>query len=588
MTLRHRIWRSAALLAITCSVLPALAAPPTNVEVSFPAAVRDRAVTGRVFVILSTSKKMEPRLQVGSLLSRALLFGVEVDQLHPDKAAVVNAGTLGYPLRSLRDLPKGTYFVQAVLNVYSECHRSDGHTVWVHLDQWEGQAFNVSPGNLYSEVRQVELDPAAGFDLHLSLTKVIPPIQVPPDTAWVKHIKFQSKLLSEFWGCPIFLGATVLLPKGYDAHPGVRYPVIYLQGHFSLDAPFGFDPNAVAQQPAKPLHPPGRLNVSEPGNDVRVASGGIIMPETPAEFYRAWISADFPRMIAVTFQHATPYFDDSYAVNSANDGPYGDAIMQELIPAVERRFRIIRKPYARVLTGGSTGGWESLALQVYHPDFFGGTWTFYPDPVDFRQWGLINAYDDSNAFTTPVRVRNGVPEGTAERYMLRGHDGQPFVSILQSTTLESVLGSKGRSGRQQNAWEAVYGPTSEDGYPKPLWDTETGRIDHSVATYMRDHDYDLRYYLQAHWPQIGPQLVGKLHLICGDMDDWYLNLAVYLLEDLLAHTTDPFYAGSFQYGRPLKGHGWQPTTNFVLIKKMAEQIRGNTSDGDNPDSWNYN
>ena len=279
-------------------------------------------------------------------------------------------------------------------------------------------------------------------------------------------------------------------------------------------------------------------------------------------------------------------FDFRHAL-FANDGPYGDAVMQELIPTVEERFRIIRKPYARVLTGGSTGGWESLALQIYHPDFFGGTWSFYHDPADFRQWGLINIYDDENAFTTPLRSRTGVSVGTAERYMLRGHDGQPFISIHRSTNLKSVLGSKGRSGRQQNAWEAVYGPVGEDGYPKPLWDKTTGKIDHSVAAFMKSHGYDLRDYLETNWGTIGPGLLGKLHLICGDMDDWYLNLGVYLLEDFLGTSRNPYYAGSFQYGRPMKGHGWQPTTNFVLIKEMSEQISRNAPHGEAPQTWHY-
>jgi hypothetical protein len=581
------VWHVVIAAAMVLSAAQGLGAD-AKVEVSYPASLRQPPITGRVFVVLTTHGETEPRLQIGSLLSAGLLFGVDVDQLRAGDAAILDGDTPGYPVRSLRDLPKGTYHVQALLNLYTECHRADGHTVWIHLDQWEGQALNISPGNLYSDVQQVELDPAVGFTLHFSLTKVIPPIQAPPDTQWVKHIKFQSKLLSNFWGCPIYIGATVLLPKGYDSHPDVHYPVIYLQGHFSLDAPFGFDPGATAQPP---VSPPAadyrRLNVPEPGNDIRVASGGIIMPETPAEFYQAWNSADFPRVIAVTFQHPTPYFDDSYAVNSANDGPYGDAIMQELIPTVEERFRIIRKPYARVLTGGSTGGWESLALQIYHPDFFGGTWSFYPDPADFRQWGLINIYDDENAFTTPLHNRAGVSVGTAERYMLQGHDGQPLITIHQSTNLESVLGSKGRSGRQQNAWEAVYGPPGEDGYPKPLWDKTTGKIDHSVAASMKSHSYDLRDYLETNWPMIGPGLVGKLHLICGDMDDWYLHLGVYLLEDFLGNSRNPYYAGSFQYGRPMKGHGWQPTTNFALIKEMSEQISRNAPPGDAPHTWHY-
>lgn len=583
---RSAPWRLPVVIALTLGALPALAASAPRVEISFPASVRQQPVTGRVFLRVMASNAKEPGLQVGALSRSGVLFGADVEQLGPGEAAVIDGNSPGFPVspafpaRSLRELPKGNYDVETWVNVYTQCHRSDGHTVWVHLDQWEGQRYKASPGNLYSDAQQVYLDPDADFKLHLSLSKVFPPIQVPPDTPWVKRIKFQSKLLSEFWGCPIYLGATVLLPKGYEDHPNVRYPAIYLQGHFSLEAPFGFNPEAKAEETAKqPVQPKLRLNIAEPVR-ARAVSGALVMQESLAEFYKVWTSADFPRVIAVTFQHPTPYYDDSYAVNSANNGPYGDALMKELIPEIEKAFRIIREPYARVLTGGSTGGWESLALQVYHPEFFGGTWTFYPDPVDFRRWGLVNVYEDDNAFTAPG-------ERAGERPWLRRSDGQPIFSIRQQTTAESVLGSRGRSGRQQNGWEAVYGPVDDAGYPKPLWDPASGKIDHSVAQYMKDHGYDLRYYLETNWPKIGRTLVGKLHLICGDMDDWYLNLAVYLLEDFLANTRDPYFAGSFEYGRPMKGHGWQPTTNFELIKIMAEHISKNAPPGADPMSWHY-
>jgi hypothetical protein len=394
----------------------------------------------------------------------------------------------------------------------------------------------------------------------------------------------KSNLLSTFWGCPIYIGATVLLPRGYESHPNVSFPVIYLQNHFSLDAPFGFDPAAEMTHPtyAEDAAAHRGLNVMEPARPLRLASEALLMPETAREFSTAWASDDFPRMIAVTFQHPTPYFDDSYAVNSANNGPYGDAIMQELIPAVETRFRIIRKAYARTLTGGSTGGWESLALQAYHPDFFGGTWVFYPDPVDFRRLGTVNIYDDENFFETSEEWVH------APRYMQRSSDGQPRITNRQLTGFESVLGSKLRSAGQFAIWQATYGPVDADGYPKPLWNPVTGKVDHSVADYMRDHGYDLRSYLQSNWSKIGSSLEGKIHVFCGDMDNYYLNLGVYLLQDFLVNAENPHYGGTFQFGRPLKGHGWQPTTNFDLIKTIAEQISKNTPRREEAAAWRYN
>jgi hypothetical protein len=379
------------------------------------------------------------------------------------------------------------------------------------------------------------------------------------------------------------LGATVLLPKRYENHPDVFYPVVYLQNHFSLDAPFSFDPTATETHPTYDEVGSAHkgLNVSEPLRPLRLAAEALVMPETAYEFYKAWTSEHFPRVIAVTFQHPTPYYDDSYAVNSANNGPFGDAIMQELIPEVETHFRIIRKPYARVLTGGSTGGWESLALQVFHPDFFGGTWTFYPDPVDFRRMGLVNIYEEKNFFESSEEWLH------PPHYVQRSSEGQPRITNRQLTYLESVLGTKLRSGGQLAIWQAAYGPVDNDGYPKPLWDPVTGEIDHSVAIYMREHGYDLREYLQTNWTKIGPSLVGKVHVFCGDMDNYYLNLAVYLLQDFLANSKSPFYGGSFQYGRPMKGHGWQPTTNFELIRMMADEITRNAPAGDETSLWHY-
>lgn len=525
-----------------------------EVKVTFAASIHPQPVTGRLLVIFTKNEQREPRFQIGRAFTTPPVFAVDVNQLKPDAEAVIDEHSLGLPLGKLSDLPPGDYFVQALLNVYTEVHRSDGHAIWVHLDHWEGQDMARSPGNLYSTVLTVHITSGSLLRLKVALTQVIPAIAVPPDTAWVKHIKMQSKLLTQFWGCPIYIGATLLLPKGYADHPGVRYPVLYYQDHFRIEAPFGFR--------------------TEPSSDPGEQDG--------YKFHEAWTSADFPRLIVVTFQHPTPYSDDSYAVNSANNGPYGDALMTELIPYIEEHFRVSREPYARVLTGLSTGGWEALALQVYHPEFFGGSWVFCPDPVDFRRYNLANVYKDDNAFYEP-----GHEWLRPLRYIHRAPDGQPQDTAQLYSLNDAVLGSHDRSEGQLATWEAVYGPVGEDGYPQPLWDKLTGVIDHPVAIYMRDHGYDLRYYIETHWPQIGPSLVGKLHFYCGDMDGVYLNLAVYLLEDFLKTTKNPYYAGSFEYGRPLKGHGWMPMTFPELIRTMAEEVSRHAPEGQDTRAWHY-
>lgn len=513
-------------------------------EISFPASVHPEDITGRVYVMITKENQREPRFQAGGWSNSVPFFGKDIEKLKPGESVIIDETVLGFPLKSLVEIPAGDYFVQGLVNIYTEFKRADGHVIWAHMDQWEGQKFNRSPGNLYSEVQKISFNPSLENTVKLSLDKVIPPVDIPEDTRWVKHIKFESPLLSEFWGRPISIGAIVLLPDGYDTHPDVKYPVHYIQGHFSLRPPYRFSEDS--------------------------------------RFFKVWTAEDFPRMIAVTIQHPTPFFDDSYAVNSANCGPYGDAILTELIPRIEEDYRAIGKPYARVLSGGSTGGWEALALQIFNPDFFGGAWSFFPDPVDFRYYQLTNIYENKNAFF----VERGWLK--PERPMMRDKHGQVMVTLRQLSQLEAVLGSKNRSGQQQDAWNAVYGPVGEDGYPKPLWDKLTGIIDHEVAEYLKE-GYDLRYYLEKNWPKIGPKLAGKLFVYCGDMDNFYLNEAVYELETFLESTKNPYYAGSFQYGRPRKTHGWTPfqRSSGELERKMAEHITKNAPLGENSKLWKY-
>lgn len=550
------------ILAVTAQqeVRAKIAQSNLRFEISFPSSVHQQAITGRMFLMISRKADPEVRLQVGSYNS-APLFGLDVEELNPGEVAVVDESIAGYPLRSLRDIPAGDYYVQALLNVYTQFHRADGHVIWAHMDQWEGQQFNISPGNLYSKMQRVHVDPSQPGTFKLSLTEVIPPVTVPADTPWVKRVKIQSKLLTRFWGRPIYLGAVVLLPHDYAANPDTRYPVVYQQGHFSLSAPFDFTTEKTEESEEKRRW---RENLGF---------------ETGYEFYRTWSSEHFPRMIAVTLQHPTPYYDDSFAVNSANAGPYGDAITTELIPYIEQKFRAIGKPYARVLTGGSQGGFESLALQLYHPDLFGGAWIFCPSEIDFRRYYSINAYEDKNAFMFEPQDNVGksfyqewLP---VERVIFHTDEGQPSVTVRQLRQLESVLGSRGRGAIWFDPSEATYGPVGTDGYPQHFFDAATGEINRNIVNYWRDHGYDLRNYAQKNWSTIGSQLVGKLHFYVGEMDEYYVNLGVYLFEEFLEKTKKPYYGGSFDYGRPTKGHMWTPMTNAAMVRVMAEQISKN-------------
>jgi putative esterase len=522
---------------------PAAAAPKASLrfDVSFAADAHEGPITGRAFVMVTRSleRQPEPRLQIGR--TGVPFFGRDVEGLQPEKVVSIDGTDLGTPIDSINDIPPGDYYVQAVLVVYSEFKRADGHVLWMHDDQWEGQRWNRAPGTLYSEVQRVHVDPGATGAVKLVARKAVPPVAVPPDTRYVKRFKFQSPMLTKFWGRPIYLGAVVLLPRDYDRET-ISYPVNYVQGHFSLAPPYGFDEKN--------------------------------------EFSQAWLSDGFPRMIAVTWQHPTPYFDDSYAVNSVNNGPYGDAIMQELVPEIEKRFRIIREPYARILSGGSTGGWEAAALQIFHPDFFGGAWAYCPDSVTFSDVEGINIYEDENAFYKVYDWRK-VP--TANSRMV---NGQLVMTSQQRNYFELVNGTKGRSGEQIDIWSAVFGPIGKDGYFEPLFDKRTGVINKTVAQYWKEH-YDLLYYLQKNWATVGPKLVDKLYFYTGDVDTYYLNNSTKELEKWMKTTTNPHYEGFFMYGDN-KPHCWSgPVTPAERLKEIAQFIQRKRPEGATTSWWQY-
>lgn len=510
----------------------------TTFSISFDPAVGNEPLSGRIILLLSRTQQFRPSE------NGTPFYGVDVNDLKPGARAVIDADVPGYPVRSLRDLPAGDYFAQAYLNVYTTFHRADGHTIKLHNDQGEGQNWQRSPGNLSSDGQKIHYDPRAGGTVSIVMNRKIPPITLPQDTEWIKTIRIQSRLLTKFWGTPMYLGARVLLPKGFKEHPDASYPVIYSVGHFSMRNPGGFQ------------------------------------PDENNSFFKLWTAPDMPRMLLVTIQHACPYYDDSYGVNSENAGPYGDAITQELIPYLEKEFHAIAKPYARVLTGGSTGGWISLASQVFYPDFYGGTWTFCPDPVDFRKYQIVDLVGDANAYFRESEW-NKVP-----RPGERSTDGNVTYTMEQENLVEEVLGTRYRSGGQWAIWNAVFAPVAEDGYPKPLWDPLTGKIDHAVAEWAKEH-YDLRYYLEKNWAAIGPKLVGKINVFVGRMDNYYLNEAVYLLEASLAKTQNPHYAGRFEYGERA-GHGWSPYRSSAdLYREMAEAIAKNAPPAEDPAAWHY-
>lgn len=534
-------------------------------------------IQGRVLLFLSNNNLDEPRFQTNDKSSTAFVFGVDLKSKNSSKA-IIDSKTFGYPVKSLDQIPPGEYFVQALLHKYETFNLKTGHTVHLPMDRGEGQRWHSAPGNYYSKVKKISLDPKKRKSIKITLDQLIPNIIPPTDTKYVKHIKMKSKLLSEFWGRPMYIGAHVLLPEGFDDHPEARYPLMIFHGHFPKDFG-GFRTSA----PDPDLEP----DYSE---RFQLEGYNRIVQEHEYQFYKEWTSNDFPRVVAIEIQHANPYYDDSYAVNSANLGPYGDAITYELIPYIEKQFRCIGEGWSRFLYGGSTGGWEALAAQVFYPDEYNGCYAACPDPIDFRAYCLVNIYKDDNAYYS------GPDHRKVERPGQRNYLGEVNASLRQMNYRELALGTNSRSGEQWDIWQAVYSPMGPDGYPKPIWDKLTGEIDHEVATYWKEN-YDLRHILKRNWDLLGPKLEGKINVYCGDMDNYYLNNAVYLMEDFLESTQEPYYNGQVDYGDRAE-HCWngdhsRPNATSRLryhqmfIKKAVERISISAPAGADLDSWRY-
>jgi hypothetical protein len=563
-------------LVLSLIVLPVVL-PAQSFSVTFSRSLSSQPLDGRLLLLLSTDSSAEPRFQIDDTPRSQMVFGLNVDGWNAGQTTLVDRTAYGYPIRSLNDVPPGEYTVQAVLNKYETFHRSDGKTIKLHPDMGEGQHWNISPGNLYSKATQITIG-RGGASINVELTEVIPPIKPPEDTKYIRHIRMQSQVLSKFWGRPMYIGAAVLVPEGFDEHANAHFPLIIFHDHFVPD----FD-NFRTTPPNPDLKP----DYSE---RFHLAGYNRIQQEEAYKFYQQWISPNFPRVLIIKIQHANPFYDDSYAVNSANVGPYGDAIENELIPAIEKQFHGIGQGWARFVYGGSTGGWESLAVQVFYPDHYNGAFAACPDPVDFHDYMTINLYDDKNAFFLEGAHKR-VPQPAMRDYL-----GHTLITTEENNQYELALGDHGRSGEQFDIWQAVYSPVGDDGYPKAIFDKESGDIDHAVAEYWRQH-YDLESILERDWPTLGPKLAGKLHVYVGSDDTYFLNDAVYRLEDFLKSTTNPAYGGEVTYG-PRAEHCWNGDPNLPnaysrlhyntqYMPKILERIKQTAPAGADLTSWRY-
>ena len=554
-------------------ISPANATSPTrSVSVTLGNGLSNAPETGRMFVLVTDRTDKEPRLITwltaayyfndDGKMDYAPFFGQDVEGLKTGATVTLAGKEEGYPFADLSRLPPGEYSIQAIFNRYELVTPGAGKPLWLPMDNWEGSQFHLSPGNFYSEVKRIKVEAGKSLKVSLTLSSRIAEVAQPADTKFLKYRKFRSELASKFWGRDMPVGVNVLLPKGYDEHPDARYPVVFHMGHFAEYTPFDFP----REEPPK--------------------GDGPAKEGSARWLWENWSAPDTPRVIVVTLLHPTPYYDASYLVNSPNTGPWQDVLMKELLPYLNREFRTIDEPWARTLTGGSTGGWIALYTQVTQPESFGGAWSYCPDMPDYRSLVHTNMYTEKNYFTP-----DGYKWLNPDRPYSRTVTGNWAVSARQFAQLSSALGTKSRGGEWIDAYAAMFGSAGPDGYPKPLIDWKTGAIDNKVAETWRDNGFDISYYLQKNWSTVGPRVRGKLFFLCGDMDQFYINNSMYLLEDFLKNTKNPPYEGSFRWGRPMIGHttigiGLDPYP-FAMVKEMTEHMRKQQPQGYDNRGWTY-
>ncbi len=486
---------------------PGLAdSPPLRFDVEFARPGIEVPRSGRLFVVLGRTARPEPRRALGRVgRGEPPMLAVDVRGMKSGSVAVIDASARCFPVASLAAIPPGEYFAQAAFHSNPDLDLPN------------------APGDLFGPVEKIQLDPAKGGTVRLRLTEEVPAEIVPRETDLVKFVKLESRALSRFHGRPIFLRAGVILPRDFDREPDRKYPL--------------------------------RVHIGGYGSRYTEVLGRM---REGSAFRKAWMADDAPRMVFLHLDGAGP-LGDPYQVDSANHGPYGEAVTRELIPSVEAKFRGVGDGKSRVLDGGSTGGWVSLALQVFYPEDFAGCWSSCPDGVDFRSFQLVNIYQDKNAYTDA----NG-----AERPAAREPGGAVRYTMRHELGMENLLGlgdSWAMSGGQWGAWNATYGPKGADGRPVPLWDPKTGAIDRAVAEHWKK--YDLRMILERDWATLGPKLRGKIHVWVGESDDYFLNEAVHRLDAFLSRAEPP-YGGSIAYG-PGEGHCWMGIDEAEMMEQMA-------------------
>ncbi|WP_372947536.1 alpha/beta hydrolase [Mariniphaga sp.] len=465
--------------------------------------------SGRIYLFVSTSQMNQPRRNTWPTKSN-MIFAKNLENWEKNNVFTFDASaefTKSFDI-SLGEFPHGNYTVQVL---------------W---DQDMQESRINAPGNLYSESVRIDFQKDETFELPLKF-KIEP--QQLAEHPLLKEVEYRSPVLSEWWNKEMRIKAAVLLPSSFYSEPDRKYPV--------------------------------RYNIAGYGGRYTRANQFV---QWDKSFLDWWQSDKAPQIINVFLDGEGP-FGDCYQLNSENSGPYGTALIQELIPLIETQFRGIGEPESRFVDGCSTGGWVSLAIQLFYPDFFGGCFSYSPDPVDFENFQLIDIYRDENAF---------INEHGYLRPIVRDISGEPVVSQRDFIQFENVLGwndTYTTSGGQFSAFTALYSPKGEDGLPKPLFDPKTGEINHEVAEHWRK--YDLKHYVETNWETLGPKIQGKIWIWMGDMDEFYLNHALRAFDEMLQKKENPKSDAVIQFS-PMTGHCSGFNDRKVLLQ-IEEKLKAN-------------
>ncbi len=444
-----------AVVFLLCSVV---SAETVRFKIKIDSSVRqtNEPFSGRLLIFMTNQAKQTEMLEPDFMNPNAVwISGTEIQNLQAGKTIEINADELAFPSK-FSDAPKGEYQIMALLDAN-------------HSYTYDG----AGAGDFYSEVVKKKMP---DDETELTLSKVIPERKVTPIKN-LQIVEFESPMLSAFWGRPIKMQASVLLPPDYDKSKTQKYPTVYN------------------------IHGYG-------GNHLKVFGA--------ANVFKAMEEGKRPEMINV-YLNANNSFGHHVFADSANNGPWGTALTKEFIPYLEKQFRMDARASGRFLTGHSSGGWSTLWVMITHPDFFGGTWSTSPDPVDFHNFTGpdITKYPPQNAYTN----------ASGKDYNLVRMNGKEIMSLRQYAQQERVLGY---FGGQFGSFNAVFSPKGADGQPMPLFDVETGRIDPFVEKAWEK--YDIARLLRDNWKTLAPKLKGKIHIIVGTADTFHLDEAVRLLD----------------------------------------------------------